>query len=64
MSDVRPEVPLKLAADVSGTQHGPMVDEVFVAPLGRAAGLIPAFPDVQEGDQIPFSYCKPAPQTT
>ena len=53
-------MPLKLVADVSGAQHGPVVDEVLVAPLGRAAGLLPAFPDVQEGDEIPFSYCKPA----
>ena len=55
-------MPLKLVANVSSPQHGPMIDEVFVAPLWRAAGLLPAFPDVQEGDKIPFSYCKSAHQ--
>lgn len=51
---------LELIADVSSTQHGAVVYEVLVAPLSGAARLLPAPPDIQEGDQVAFSHSKPA----
>ena len=53
-------MPLKLIADVSCTQHGAMIDEVLVAPCARPAGVLPALPDIQKGDEIPLTHCKPA----
>ena len=37
-----------------------MIDEVLVAPLAGAVGLLPASPDVQESDEVTFSNSKPA----
>ena len=53
-------MPLELVADVSRTQHCAVIDEVLVAPCARPAGILPALPDIQEGDQISFTHCKSA----
>lgn len=52
---------LELISDVSSTQHGAVVYEVFVTPFTGAAGLLPAPPNVQKSDQIAFPNSKPAP---
>ena len=53
-------MPLELVADVSCTQHGAMIDEVFVAPSARPASVLPPLPNIQEGNQISLRHCKPA----
>lgn len=51
---------LELTADVSCTQHGAMIDEILVAPCARPADILPALPDIQEGDEISLTHCKSA----
>ncbi len=56
-------MPLELIADVSSTQHGAMIDEILVAPCARPAGVLPALPDIQKGDQISLTHRKSAQGT-